>query len=290
MIPRVSDILRGASPVIVARPCYHRATSHVSGRNVSCTARTVNAPPIRRLPWHSWLPAQHGAWCLLGVGAALGLIAAGGISPVGSLCTGVIILGFIATHLIASGTHRSIPGFVRWGTALLLVGATAGVAIATPAALIPLAIAGGAGWASATALLRGGPTAPQALVAGGLATGAAAAAVTAAGGAGAPVIVWVASLVGLFALGRLSAVGALFTRWNQLAPALLAAAVPIIIIAVLAWVRGNGWWAPLAFVPATIAGLWLSTAECRPSSRRCGLTELAGAIAFLLLAGIDVVP
>ncbi|MHC5018725.1 MAG: hypothetical protein ACYTGX_01170 [Planctomycetota bacterium] len=239
---------------------------------------------------YRWLPAQHGAWCLLGIAAALGFVSSGGLSVVGGAAATVIALGFVATHVLASGAGREVPALLRWGGAAGLVGGAAGVAIAAPSALVPLVLAAGAGWVSAGALLRGGPAAPQAVIAGGLAAGGAAAAVAAAGGAEAGVVVWVATLMGLFALGRLAAVLVIFTRWNETAPAILAAIVPLGIVALLAVVRGAGWWAPLAFLPAAGLGLWLATSECRPSSRRCGLTEFAGAVAFLLLAGIDVVP
>lgn len=237
-----------------------------------------------------WLPAQHGAWCLLGIAAALGFVAAGGLSLVGGTAAAVIALGFVATHVLATGARREVPALLRWGGAAGLAAGVTGVAIAVPATLVPLILAAGAGWVSAGALLRGGPAAPQAVVAGGLAAGGAAAAVAAAGGAETGMIVWVATLMGLFALGRLTAVLAIFTRWNETAPAILAAVVPLCVVALLALLRGAGWWAPLAFLPAGALGLWLATSECRPSSRRCGLTEFAGAVAFLLLAGIDVVP
>jgi len=240
--------------------------------------------------WRDWLPAQHGAWVLLGIGAALGFIAAGGITPLAALCAGTMALGYVAVHVAASGHWRDVPAPLRWCVPVALLSAAAVVGTYAPEVAIPAALAAGAGWASTLALLRGGPTDPQAMVAGGLAAGASAATVAAAGGAALPVAAWLGAVVGLFALGRLSAVRVTFTRWNDAGPVIATALLPLLAVSLLAWWRGLGWWAPIAFVPATLLGLWLATSECRPTSRKCGLTEFTGALAFLLLAGIDVVP
>lgn len=257
-----------------------------------CPAQQQARPVVRRppAPLTRGLPPQHGAWGMLGTGLALAVIAAGGPSAAGGCAVLAAAAGFVALHAFVGSRLRAgwVAGLAVAGATVGLVGAWGAGAPAMAAA--PLALAIALGVPAQLGLRRHGPRALAPLVASTLALGAAIAAVALAAGATRGAAAAAAALVVAHGVWRLFSVRGLL-RGPAAPRARVRAAVVVPALSLVAVAAaGASPWLAVAFVPGALATAALARAAAPPPVRRIGQVELAVSTAFLVLAGIGLVP
>lgn len=255
----------------------------------SATPRTAAAPPARRrVP--AWLPAQHGAWSLLGVGLSLAWISAGHGGPAGLAAATAAVTGFIACHAATARSRRRRRAALPTGVAALAALLVAGMCGAPPVAALPLAGAALLGCVATYGLHRLGPRATVPLLISTVGLGLATWAVAIAARAAAPAALAAGALLALHGGSRLFAVRGAMRGDAGRALAWSAALAPLVLVAGAALAGGGSAWFAAAFLPGVAVTAWWAAGATPPTPRRCGRYELAAAVGFLILAGIGLVP